>query len=168
MSDSRFGRAMTELSELQKNFQRFYDEIRALLEAEYHRGERDATARIMQAAKVAAAAPGANGMAHEVPPLPGSRPAIKERAPKGTARSLIDRVLTERGPRGAAPSEIMEAAAGVERLASFSGIRFALEQGRDEHRYRNKNGKWYRVIPRLRINVEEDSEDAELPRDESR
>jgi hypothetical protein len=113
-------------------------QLRNLLAAEYHRGEKDAIARIMAAAQTAPAANGHDTPEHESPP------EQKDRAPRGTAKALIDRVLKERGQRGATPSEIHSAAeTDVEKLASFSGIRFALTVGRSKQRYRSKKGKWF-------------------------
>jgi hypothetical protein len=153
-----------ELTDLQKLFSRFYTEVRDLLAAEYHRGEQDAIARIVSAAQSGAVANGSGHRldANERDDGEGDDDDDKERAPKGTARKLIDRVLTERGPLGASPKEISDAAIGLEKLASFSGIRFALDQGREDHRYKNKDGKWFRVIPRVRL------DDADLPKGDSR
>jgi hypothetical protein len=129
--------------------------LRALFAAEYHRGEQDAIARIMKAAQGAPASP--NGAAHERP-----EHKRKEPAPKGTAKALIDRVLKERGQRGATPSEIKDlATTDTEKLASFAGIRFALTQGRDDLRYKNRRGKWFLVTPRV-------SHETELPKGDSR
>jgi hypothetical protein len=164
--DSRFGRAMSDLSELQKLFSRFYNEVREMLAAEYRRGEQDAIARIVSAAQ--GDIPN-NGSGHRLDARErddgegdDDDDDAKERAPKGTARKLIDRVLNDRGPLGASPKEILDAAVGFERLASFSGIRFALDKGREDHRYKNKDGKWFRVIPRVRI------DDAALSKSDSR
>jgi len=118
-------------SELEQVLQR----LRALFAAEYHRGEQDAITRIMKAAQGAPTS--ANGKATQPE-------QVKERAPKGTAKALIERVLKEHGQRGATPLEIQNAAAtDIEKLASFAGIRFALNQGREAQRFRNKRGRWY-------------------------
>jgi hypothetical protein len=119
-------------------------QLRNLIAAEYRRGEKDAIARIMAAAQNAPAANGHDTSEREPPP------EQKDRAPKGTAKALIDRVLRERGSRGATPSEIKDlAATDTERLASFAGIRFALTQGRDDQRYKNRRGRWYLATPRV-------------------
>ena len=129
---------MSEPNELQLAFTQLCDQIRKLLAAEYHRGERDAIARIVKAAQGAPAATNGSDVTET--------PAKKERAPAGTAKTLIERVLAERGQRGATPQEIKEAAQNsVEKLASFSGIRFALEKGREAQKYKNKHGKWFLV-----------------------
>jgi hypothetical protein len=121
-------------SELDQVLQHLCD----LFAAEYHRGEKDAIARIMAAAQGTTAANGSDTSKHE------STPEQKDRAPRGTAKALIDRVLRERGSRGATPSEIHSAAeTDVEKRASFAGIRFALTQGRDAQRYKNRRGKWF-------------------------
>jgi len=118
-------------------------QLRNLFAAEYHRGEKDAIARIMAAAQ---SAPAANG--HDTPNRE-SPPEQKDRAPRGTAKALIERVLKERGQRGATPSEIKDlATTDTEKLASFAGIRFALTQGRDGQRYKNRRGKWFLVTSR--------------------
>jgi hypothetical protein len=129
--------------------------LRALFAAEYHRGEQDAIARIMKAAQGAPESPnGAGSPRHER--------KRKEVAPKGTADALIDRVLRERGQRGATPSEIKDLAmTDIEKLASFAGIRFALRRGKDDQRYRNRRGKWFLTAPRA-------SHEVELPKGESR
>jgi hypothetical protein len=121
-------------SELDQVLQHLSD----LFAAEYHRGEQDAIARIMTAAQSPPAANGSDTPKRE------STPEQKDRAPRGTAKALIDRVLRERGSRGATPSEIHSAAeTDGEKLASFSGIRFALSVGRSEQRYRSRKGKWF-------------------------
>jgi hypothetical protein len=111
--------------------------LRNLLDAEYRRGEKDAIARIMKAAQGAPAA--TNGGVAAI-----TSTERKERAPVGAADKLINRILTERGQRGATASEIH--AAGIsedERKVSIAGIRFALKRGRDHKLYRNKSGKWF-------------------------
>jgi hypothetical protein len=127
-------------------------QLRNLFATEYHRGEKDAIARIMAAAQTVPSANGHDTSEREPPP------EQKDRAPRGTAKALIDRVLKERGQRGATPSEIKDlAATDTEKLASFAGIRFALTQGRDTQRYKNRRGKWFLVMPRV-------SRDTELPK----
>ena len=67
------------------------------------------------------------------------------RAPAGAADELIRRILTERHHRGASALEIHAAAAGMETLVSLSGVRFALDRGRNGGIYRNKDGKWFLI-----------------------
>jgi hypothetical protein len=132
-------------------------QLRILFAAEYHRGEKDAIARIMAAAQTVPAPNGHDTSERESPPE-----EQKDRAPRGTAKALIDRVLKDRGQRGATPSEIKDlATTDTEKLASFAGIRFALTQGRDKQRYKNRRGKWFLVTPRV-------SRDTELPKGDSR
>jgi hypothetical protein len=131
-----------------QEFEALIDRLRALLSAEYHRGEQDAIARIMKAVAPDAEAPAAvpvNGAAHLQ-----SKPKRRRKEPvrKGTAKALIDRVLREHGPRGASPNEIKAAAVtGAERHISHSGLRFALTTGRDDNRYTNRDGKWFMTTP---------------------
>jgi hypothetical protein len=117
---------------------KLFDQIRSLMDSEYHRGEQETIARIMQAAQGDVALPAPlNGASH------GNKPKRKNPAPRGTAKKLIDRVLKERGMRGASPTEIKAAAVGRETELSHSGLRFALTLGKDKNRYRNKDGKWF-------------------------
>ena len=149
------------MADLDALFEQFYRDVKQALAraatAEYQRGEKDAIARIMKAAQ---SAPEQPDSAH-LPPVARAL-AQKERAPEGAAEALIDRVLRERGPRGASPTEIAEAAqTATEKLVSYSGIRFRLEQGREQQKYRNKEGKWF-----LRVRLEPASN--ELPGTDSR
>ena len=74
-------------------------------------------------------------------PSPANR---KDRVPAGTAKGLIDRVLRERTSLGATPTEIQAAAeTDVEKAISYSGLKFALTNGRDESRYENRGGRWF-------------------------
>jgi hypothetical protein len=120
-------------------------QLRKLLEAEYARGEKNAIARIVQAASKSGdveSAP-ANGHAHTAP-RKRARIQKRHRAEPGTADTLIKRVLAERRIKGAGAQEIMEAAnTTAERAVSYSGVRFALDRGRLTGIYRNKDGKWY-------------------------
>jgi hypothetical protein len=139
------------MAELDKIVSQFLEDMRRLLDAEYHRGEQNAIARIMKAAQGVPSTAAQNGAAS--PSRPSSE-VHRERAPAGAAEALIDRVLAERGSRGASATEIMEAAkTTTEKMVSYSGIRFRLDQGREQHHYRNKDGKWFR-IQRGRIEAE--------------
>jgi hypothetical protein len=125
-------------TELEKLLQ----QIRQLFAAEYARGDRDAIARIMQAAKGDA-----------IPePIRKDQPRrlrvtlANRRAQNGAVDGLIRRVLTERRLKGAGALEIHEAAfTAVEKTVSYSGIRFALDRGRKVGTYKNKEGKWFLV-----------------------
>jgi hypothetical protein len=106
--------------------------LRQLFAAEYARGQNDAISRIVQAAQDA---PASNG--HDVA-------EAVDRAPRGSIDAFIKRVLTERATTGAGAQEILSAAqTRVEKMASYSGIRFALDRGRKKGLYRNKNGRWF-------------------------
>jgi hypothetical protein len=130
-------------------FLELIDRLRALLSAEYRRGQADAARRIIEVAqgevsplsarKQNPELPGMNGAEH---PSASKRP----RAPRGAPDALVIRVLTERGVQGASSAEIEAAAASdVEKLVSQSGIRFALDQGRSDGKYRNEYGRWFLV-----------------------
>ena len=115
--------------------------------AEYQRGEQTAINRILKAAQGAPDAP--NGAVHSQ--SYALRKNRKVRVPKGTAKSLIDRVLKERSMLGATPTEIQEAAeTDLEKDISPSGLKFALTVGRDENRYESKGGKWF-LRPQERV-----------------
>ena len=115
-------------------------ELRILFAAEYQRGEQDAIARILRAAQGAPAPSNGAGESHSSP-SPANR---KDRVPAGTAKGLIDRVLRERTSLGATPTEIQAAAeTDVEKAISYSGLKFALTNGRDESRYENRGGRWF-------------------------
>jgi len=120
--------------------------LRQLVEAEYARGQKDAIARIMRAAGHPSATNG------HITKEPGHQRDSKDRAARGSVDRLINRVLAERGDAGAGAMQIHEAATPEEQ-ASYSGIRFALERGRDAGRYINHDGRWFLK---------------ELPRDDSR
>jgi hypothetical protein len=50
----------------------------------------------------------------------------------------------ERGPQGAAATDIVTAAqSDVEKMVSISGIRFVLDKGKSAGKYRNEYGRWY-------------------------
>jgi hypothetical protein len=116
------------------------EQIKRLFAAEYARGDRDAIARIMQAAQGDAAA-------ENTKELPARRVRITlthRRALRGAADSLIKRVLGERRYKGAGALEIQQSALSpAEKAVSYSGLRFALDRGRGTGIYRNKNGKWF-------------------------
>jgi hypothetical protein len=130
----------------------FLQKLRELFAAEFARGEQAAIQRIMQAAGhpvMQAAHPGEpTRNRHDTKREVRRRVFVRTsgRAPRGSVDALINRVLSERGTEGASAAEILESAkTQVEKLASYSGIRFALDRGRDKGRYRNKDGRWYLV-----------------------
>jgi len=117
-------------------------QIRDLFDGEYARGDRDAIARIMQAAKGDALAETTkkNTLRRVRVTVPNRR------AKRGAADALIRRVLTERRLKGAGALEIQQSAImPAEKLVSYSGIRFALDRGREAGTYRNKEGKWFLI-----------------------
>jgi hypothetical protein len=131
-------------------FEDLMNRLRALLDAEYRRGQADAVRRIIEVAQEEvrpSSAPeknpelaSTNGAEHPAEHL--SVP--KRRAPAGAPDALVTRVLMERGSRGASSTEIEEAAVSdIERMVSQSGIRFALDRGRSAGKYRNQYGRWY-------------------------
>lgn len=112
--------------------------IRELFAVEITRAEKNAIARIVQAAR---GEPITDGHATTEPSPSRGR---KERAPTGAPKALIDRVLSECGAKGASPTEIKSAAKGhAERLVSFAAVRFALVRGREGGQYRNSKGRWF-------------------------
>lgn len=121
--------------------------LRRLAEAEYHRGERDAVARIMKAAQTPSNPVAAESGARQEFALESAseeEEPKKARAPTGASKRLVERVLSEQGARGSTPGEIREAAQGaLERLVSYSAIRLELYRGKDEGRYTTKGGRWY-------------------------
>jgi hypothetical protein len=123
-------------SELEKAI----ETVRELLVAAYTRGEKDAIARIVQAAKSTAPSNGYDSKESD------GRRDQKERAPTGAANKLIARVLGELDGKGASQSEIFNAADKsnpLERTVSFAGVKYALAKGRDKKLYRNQAGKWF-------------------------
>ena len=130
-------------------FAELVNHMRALLDAEYRRGQADAARRIIESAQVEVRRP---------VPMPGKRPesagtngaedprVARHRAPAGAPDALVKRVLLERGSRGASSTEIEAAAhSEVEKMVSQSGIRFALDRGRSAGKYRNERGMWFLV-----------------------
>jgi hypothetical protein len=117
----------------ESDIDRFIHQLRELLASEYRRGHMDALKRILHAAQ-------------DTPVVIGTVPERqrKDRAPTGAPQALVERVLTEAGSKGASASDIAQAAiSDIEKMVSFSGLRFALVKGRTEGRYLNKHGKWF-------------------------
>ena len=109
----------------------------------YARGRADARKEMLTAL-------GATG---EPPPRPqrgsprAARPARKsragggKRAPKGSARALIERALRDRPE--ATPRDILNCAAtDAERLVKLGSIRVELHTGRRRGRYESEDGRW--------------------------
>jgi hypothetical protein len=131
---------MAQNSELDAAFAK----IRALFAAERRRGEQDMMARIEQFLQGKEGAPTVTPV--ESPKKRDLRRAPKkkkERAPVGTARVLVERVLRERDGQGAGPKDIQRAAiSSAEKLVSYSGIRFELDRGKEDGRYTGSGDKW--------------------------
>jgi hypothetical protein len=135
-------------------FDEMVSSLRALLEAEYRRGQADATQRIIDAAR-AEVIPTESSLSrlNEVglpsrttrlvrrAPIPSTR---RYRAPVGAPDALVKRVLLAQGPEGAGSQQIHDLAeTEEEKQVSLSGIRFALDRGKASGRYRNERGKWF-------------------------
>ena len=119
----------------------------AEIEAEaYARGRADARGEML-------AALGASGASTRRPRArrddgpSASRPARKrragagKRAPKGTVRALVERVLRHRPELTA--REIVDRAEGdAERLVKLGSIRAELQTGRKQGRYESEGGRW--------------------------
>ena len=123
-----------------------FDKIRELMAAEHGRGERDMMARMHDFLQV-----GRTG----VPPVPttqvgngAERPRrsprkSRERAPAGAVRALVERVLRENKGHRTGPKDIHRAASTpVEKMVSYSGIRFELAKGVKEGRYAGSGDRW--------------------------
>jgi hypothetical protein len=111
------------------------DRLRELFEQEYQRGQQDALRRVVDVMKE----PGARRAGR---PAGAGRRGGRIRARRGSARTFIERVLTqEKG--GATVPQIMSAASSPdEKAVSISAIRFELYRGKKEKRYRNVKGRW--------------------------
>lgn len=108
-----------------------------MLAAEYKRGCEDTVARLMKAAE------GPLPARTETPPQTGA-PGNVQRAPRGSARVLIDRALEHAGTVGATTYGIMGAAeTDFEKMVSTSAIRNELKNGERERRYRQVGGVWF-------------------------
>jgi hypothetical protein len=139
-------------------FDELVSRLRALLTAEYHRGQADERQRIrgMLGTEVTASTPipisssaaeSATRVSFDFGTPPSSDGKLKRaRAPIGAPEALIMRILTERGERGAAATDIVAAAeSDAEKMVSVSGIRFVLDKGRAAGKYRNASGRWFLV-----------------------
>jgi hypothetical protein len=121
-------------------------QLRALLQREYQRGVDDAMRRVMEAAQSTFSA---SAQPAPPPPRPAEQHVSAEKTPftrasRGAPDALIRRVLALRHPKGANSVEIQGMAhSDAERKVSLSGIRFALDRGRESGRYRQQNGDWF-------------------------
>ena len=109
--------------------------LQRLFKLEYERGTTDAFNRVVKTINGA-------GPTGSKPRLKTKSGRTKKRAPRGTARGLIMRVLNS-NKAGARVPEIMAAAkTPAERTATVSAIRIELYNGKKKRRYVNKNGTW--------------------------
>jgi hypothetical protein len=110
------------------------EKVRSLFQHTYDRGAKDALKRIVDVAQ---------GSAKTRGPKTGKKAQSKERAPNGSARALVERILSETGSAGANASQIVAGAkSSTEKLLSYSAIRLELHRGQKERRYRVAKGKW--------------------------
>jgi hypothetical protein len=108
-----------------------------MLAAEYKRGCEDTVARLMKAAG------GPLPTREAALPLTAP-PGNLQRAPRGSARILIERALEEAGTTGATTYGIAsKATTDFEKMVSISAIRNELKNGERERRYRQVGGVWY-------------------------
>lgn len=109
------------------DFDTLLQKFRAAFEAQYRRGCEDTVRRLM-------------AVAQDIPISAEASVHGKKRAPRGTAKILVERVLST----GAhTVKEICKAAASeAEKLLSASAVRLELERGKRDKRYRNQGGKW--------------------------
>jgi hypothetical protein len=136
-------------------FDEMVSSLRALLDAEYRRGQADAAQRIINAARVEVI-PAAESTVSRLnegqlfsttrlvrrAPIPSG--TGRHRAPVGAPDALVKRVLLMQGPEGAGSQQIQDLAeTEEEKQISLSGIRFALDRGKASGRYRNERGKWF-------------------------
>jgi hypothetical protein len=130
------------MTETEAKLERLLEQIRQLVTAEYARGNNDAIARIVRATQ-------GDAITEPIKKTPLGRVRVTlapQRAKRGAADALIKRVLGERRHKGAGALEIQESAANAaEKAVSYSGIRFALDRGRQAGTYKNKDGKWFLV-----------------------
>jgi hypothetical protein len=108
--------------------------LRHAFEQAYERGAKDTFNRLIGTI---------NGVGRE-PTLKArsKKTASRKRAPRGTARALILRVLSEKKTGARFPEIIAAAKTTAEKSATSSAIRLELYKGKKERRYRNSNGTW--------------------------
>ena len=108
--------------------------LRHAFEQTYERGAKDTFNRLIGTI---------NGVGRERTLKPRSKKtASRKRAPRGTARALILRVLSESKTGARFPEIIAAAKTPAEKSATSSAIRLELYKGKKERRYRNSNGTW--------------------------
>src|SRR5262249_25718421 len=110
----------------------------SLLQDEYDRGAEEALKRIVDVAQGADRRRGPRKTNKQGRRL---RRPQKPHAPRGSARALVERVLSENGSSSA--SQIVAAAkSAIEKSLSTSAIRLELTRGKKERRYRVSDGRW--------------------------
>ena len=115
------------------NFEAILSQLREAFNAQYQRGSEDAMRQILTLAQ-------GGGSKNVRGPAPKKVGGKKKRAPRGTAKTLVERVLAA-GARTV--RQITEAASSeAERLLSGSAVRLELERGKRDKRYVNRSGKW--------------------------
>ena len=112
--------------------------------AAYASGESDALERIMNAAK-APIHQDTNASSKQIPP--------RKRAPRGSVRRMIGRILKDAFPNGLTSVEIKARAQNSdEHMVALASIRSNLNQNKDQD-YREHGGRWFLI----RIATEKDT-----------
>jgi len=115
------------------DFEAILDRLREAFQAHYQRGTEDAMRHILNLAQ-------GGGSTRSRGAAPKATRGKKKRAPRGTAKSLVERVLAS-GARTV--RQITEAASSeAEKLLSSSAVRLELDRGKRDRRYVNRGGKW--------------------------
>jgi hypothetical protein len=121
------------VSNTASEFEAIIERLREAFRTVYQLGTADAMRQILSLAQ------GGGGTGKRAA-APKAGRGKKKRAPRGTAKTLVERVLAS-GARTV--REITEAASSEsERLLSGSAIRLELERGKRDKRYVNRSGKW--------------------------
>jgi hypothetical protein len=110
-----------------------FGKLRQLFQAEYQRGSQGALDRIAQVL---------NGKLSGKNSQESAKRAGKPRAPRGSARAFIERVLTQQKTGASVPTIMAAAASPAEKSVSIAAIRLELYRGKKVRRYRNTKGKW--------------------------
>ena len=118
------------------NFDSVLESVREALQAAYQSGSEAAMRSILNLAQGG----GSASVATRTAGPKASSGGKKKRAPRGTAKTLVERVLAS-GARSV--REITESAGSdAEKLLSSSAVRLELERGKSDKRYVNRAGKW--------------------------
>lgn len=118
----------------------------AEIEAEaYARGRADARGEMLAALGApGASTPRPRARRDDGPSISGTRKrraGAGKRAPKGTVRALVERVLRDR-PGLTAREIVAGAGSDAERLVKLGSIRAELQTGRKQGRYQSEGGRW--------------------------